>query len=70
MSRLLKGNYTLPKASGVQGKKKGSEEKETTTHEFERRAMDRLGGSIAFVIKKDVFLWDGDGKGGGKKGKK
>lgn len=70
MSRFLKGNYKLPKESGVPDKMKGPEAKETSTHEFERRAMDRLGGSIAFVIKKDVFLWDGDGKSGGKKGKK
>jgi CBS-domain-containing membrane protein len=31
-----------------QGKKKGSEAKETSTHEFERRAMDRLGGKHRF----------------------
>ncbi len=70
MSRFLKGNYTLPKGSGVSRKKEGPEKKETSTQEFERRAMNRLGGSIAFVIKKDVFLWDGEGKSGGKKGKK
>jgi hypothetical protein len=53
----LKGNYKLPKNSSEKEKK---DETESSTQEFERRALEKLGGSIAFVQKKDVFVWNGD----------
>ena len=55
MSKYLKGNYELPKGSSEPDKKEG----ETVTQEFERRALERLGGSIAFVLKK-AFVWKGE----------
>lgn len=60
MSKFLKGNYPLPG---------GSEEpapevkKPAATGEFERRALERLGGSIAFVMKKNIFVWNGEKSG-------
>lgn len=59
MSRLLQGNYPLP--SGPE-KPKTEESKETSTQVFERRALEHLGGSIAFVMKRDTFVWKGDAK--------
>ena len=53
MSDLLKGNF-VPK------KNISPEEKtETLEDRFEREALKRLGGSIAFVSKKKV-KWDTD----------
>ena len=58
----LKGNYKLkndhPEKTALKAEK-------TVTQEFERRALEKLGGSIAFVQKKNTFMWDG-GKEGGK----
>ncbi len=54
MPQYLKGNYPL-------SKEKTEPEvppDQTPTQEFERRALERLGGSIAFV-KKDAFVWSG-----------
>lgn len=60
MSDLLKGNYKLPKTPRMSRKNQGSRARgESPTQEFERRALSRLGGSIAFVIKKDEFVWKG-----------
>ena len=55
MDKLLKGNYDLKdeseiKASLPHDAKKG----------FEDNAMERLGGSIAFVMKGNKFVWDED----------
>jgi len=30
------------------------------TKVFESKALEKLGGSIAFVVKADQFVWDGD----------
>lgn len=59
MDNLLKGNYNLKseseiKASLPQAKKQG----------FEDKAMERLGGSIAFVMKGNKFVWDEDNEDG------
>lgn len=56
MSKYLKGNYPLMKEKSEPAVKP----EETVTHEFERRALERLGGSIAFVMKKNTFVWRGD----------
>lgn len=55
MDKLLKGNYDLEdetdiKASLPKDDKQG----------FEDKAMERLGGSIAFVMKGNKFIWDED----------
>lgn len=62
MSKLLKGNYplaTAPKSAEEPSKPA----KETSTQTFERRALEQLGGSIAFVMKKNTFVWKGDAPG-------
>jgi hypothetical protein len=53
MSDLLKGNFKTEKEVTA-------EEKESTLEErFEKEALKKLGGSIAFVSKKKV-MWDDD----------
>ena len=53
---FLKGNYKVAK---VIAEKK--DEETTSTDEFEKKALSRLGGSICFVSKKG-FIWNGPGK--------
>jgi len=33
---------------------------EDFTRIFESKALEKLGGSIAFVVKKDRLVWDGE----------
>ena len=71
MAKLI-GNYTVP-GQTTENEKSGQadateREKAEGAHqaqvsEFERRAMGKLGGSIAFVMKGKSVLWTGD-KGG------
>jgi hypothetical protein len=62
MAKLI-GNYTIPgqtaatPADAVPGKKE-----ENSVIEFERRALERLGGSIAFVMKGKNVIWSGTGQ--------
>lgn len=52
MSDVLRGNFkTKNPVAGTDDKEKTLEER------FEKEAMKRLGGSIAFVSKKNV-MWD------------
>jgi hypothetical protein len=53
MSQILRGNFTTKKSvtPDVQAP--------TLEQQFEREALKRLGGSIAFVSKKKL-LWTGD----------
>jgi hypothetical protein len=52
MSELLKGNFkTKTQVTDTPAKP------ETLEDRFEREAMKRLGGSIAYVSKKKV-MWD------------
>lgn len=55
MKEFLKGNYTLDVT--IQDT---TEPEASSTSEFEKKALARLGGSICFVSKKG-FLWNGDG---------
>lgn len=55
MSSVLKGNFQTQKS--VDPAKKTEAEGEDLESLFEREAMKRLGGSIAFVSKKKV-AWD------------
>jgi hypothetical protein len=62
MTDYLKGNF--------EPKKKVEVEKdvptETTQETFERRALEHLGGSIAFVTLKNGFVWNGEPEDKGK----
>jgi hypothetical protein len=52
MSDVLKGNFITKNEVKVP-----EQQPETLEERFERTAMKRLGGSIAFVSKKKV-MWD------------
>jgi len=52
MPRILKGNFETKNPV-----KTGEEKDKTLEERFERAALKRLGGSIAFVSKKKV-MWD------------
>lgn len=63
MAKLI-GNYTL---EGQETKDHAAPPPEipaadASSSEFERRAMARLGGSIAFVMKGKNVLWTGGAK--------
>jgi hypothetical protein len=68
MSKLI-GNYTIPKQAeerpasdvGAHGGAPSPASADAAS-EFERRAMARLGGSIAFVMKGKNVLWTGGAK--------
>ena len=55
MKEFLKGNYKL---DAIIEEREGGLEPSTTA-EFEKKALSRLGGSICFVSKKG-FLWKGE----------
>ena len=68
MAEVLRGNFTPRRRVVVE------EGKEDLTSQFEREALKRLGGSIAFVAKKK-FLYGvstnekrDEGRGGSKDG--
>jgi len=66
MAKLI-GNYTIPGQSAAPAEQPDAK-KEDTVGEFERKAMARLGGSIAFVMKGKNVVWNGaDSKDGAKK---
>jgi hypothetical protein len=76
MAKLI-GNYTVPGQTADKAKPGQAEATEiekaegahqATVSEFERRALGRLGGSIAFVMKGKNVLWAGDKSAGSKKG--
>jgi hypothetical protein len=64
MPEFLKGNYK------VDAKIEDAADAASSTDEFEKKALSRLGGSICFVSKKSL-IWQGDNKaetdGAGKK---
>ena len=51
MSELLKGNFEVEK------KVKDEKSAETLEDQFEKEALRKLGGSIAFVSKRKV-MWN------------
>ena len=55
MTELLKGNF---KTKNIVSDK-GDKENESLEQRFEKEALKKLGGSIAFVSKKKV-MWDLD----------
>ena len=58
MNDYLKGNYRVDKKI-----EEPEDQTPTSTDEFEKKALSRLGGSICFVSKKG-FVWKGDGADG------
>jgi hypothetical protein len=58
MNDYLKGNYELDAKIA-----EPADDAPTTTDEFEKKALSRLGGSICFVSKKG-FIWKGDAANG------
>lgn len=58
MTEVVRGNFTPRKRVNVEPTK------EDLSTRFEREALKRLGGSIAFVSKKK-FLFGVDGKAAG-----
>lgn len=61
MSEFLKGNYEVTTKIETQEPSKA----EAIEQEFYRRAHQRLGGSIAFIMKSKSLLWKGDKKAPG-----
>lgn len=59
MKEFLKGNYKLE----IVIKETEDGKTPSTTAEFEKKALSRLGGSICFVSKKG-FLWEGESRVG------
>ncbi len=57
MSKFLKGNYIV---GGAAEESDNVSQDSDFTRVFESKALERLGGSIAFVVKKDQFVWEGD----------
>lgn len=51
MSSFLKGNFETKKSTDIKEPEEQHDDLETR---FEKKAMSRLGGSIAFVSKKKV----------------
>lgn len=57
MSEFLKGNYSSPQ---VKAAEPAATPADGIVGEFEKKALERLGGSIAFVMKSKTFLWTPD----------
>ena len=63
MTQFIKGNYDLPAKKGGRKDKKPVEKAEPTLQEhFEQKALEKLGGSIAFVAKRSL-VWHGEDNG-------
>ncbi len=56
MAKYLKGNYRLRKKVTA----KADKSELTIEEKFEQESLKKLGGSIAFVIKSNNFIWEGD----------
>jgi|TARA_B100001964_G_C14253874_1_gene611300 hypothetical protein len=54
MSKFIKGNYEIKETK----KKESIEKDENISKMFEANALEKLGGSIAFVMKSNKFVWD------------
>lgn len=60
MSEYLKGNFKVELKKSTSTPKNSEQDlKESLEKEFERRALEKLGGSIAFVVKP-TLVWKGD----------
>jgi hypothetical protein len=54
----LKGNYDLAPADPARDTK-ATPSAASLEEEFERQALQKLGGSIAFIKKSKSFVWKG-----------
>jgi len=57
MSKFLKGNYPL---QNTEASEPETAKPKNIADEFEEKALERLGGSIAYVMKSNTFLWEGE----------
>lgn len=57
MSKFLKGNYKMENSGATE---QDAEKQKSIVDKFEEKALEKLGGSIAFVIKSNSFIWDGE----------
>jgi hypothetical protein len=57
MSKFLKGNYPL---KNTEASEPAASKPKNIANEFEEKALEKLGGSIAYVMKSNSFLWDGE----------
>ena len=55
MSKFLKGNYSIQNSKSEPEGAEVKEEKDMTAI-FEKKALEKLGGSIAFVMKGNQFV--------------
>lgn len=55
---MLKGNYELE--DEVQAAKEKVDDDKPLEQKYYKAALQKLGGSIAFVMKDKTFLWTGD----------
>ena len=55
---LLKGNYELEDEVQVSGEEIADDK--LLEQEYYKAALEKLGGSIAFIMKGKTFLWTGD----------
>ena len=63
MTQFIKGNYDIPNKKGkVEASGKDEQTEQSPQQEFERRALAKLGGSIAFIAKPSL-VWNGDDDG-------
>lgn len=58
MTDYLKGNYKLPPSKT--GSAAPAETPKSGQDLFEASALQKLGGSIAFIKKSSAFVWNGD----------
>ena len=58
MAKLI-GNYKMAGQPDAVPGSDTEKKDESSVAEFERRALERLGGSIAFVMKGKNVLWSG-----------
>ncbi len=55
---ILKGNYKLKDEVNIS--EENSSDDKLVEQEYYKAALEKLGGSIAFVLKDKTFLWTGD----------
>ena len=59
MSTFLKGNYTVKSSKAASKARAPRKKPAKAQQEFEQRALEKLGGSIAFIAKSS-FVWNGE----------
>jgi len=60
MNKFLKGNYTIQNAKAETQSAEVEVKEKDITAIFETKALEKLGGSIAFVMKDNAFVWGDD----------